>query len=453
MRRLSYGALFALLMIVQWVIVEPTLGESNIKKRAYGDKEVQSERDEQVALYNYYFRKRNLKYETKLANLKKEAIVPKWRIPYSAAIHPETSGGLSNIRGGGRGGMNVAGGGGRLSFGRRSRGSGSSGGSGVLSKYDRAFNGGQNLANSYEVRRLLGTERAFFVRSRLRRNNESWEGYCSGFAASSIRHPEPFRAVDAGTVGGTPGLLFQPSDIKALLTCIYNRTTDESYLFLAPPSARDGGPNMGTFHLTLANYVGQAGFPVGYDTTKGEVAWNYPIYTYKVHSITDAGKRGEIQYKNVVTTITYTYYDSDHSRQTDRETGARVGNNKQSLTLRYYLELDQDGSIVGGSTRTGSGHFLWIPLYAVQANKAGTTPGNPHVDVKKVLALARASALPEIQKKYDEATIGPAIDPAVTAKKKKGEKKTEKKTEEKSPEKKNDEKKNQTDNTTAKSEQ
>ena len=46
---------------------------------------------------------------------------------------------------------------------------------------------------------------------------------------------------------------------------------------------------------------------------------------------------------------------------------------------------------------------------------------NPFVDVKKVLALARASAMPKIQKKYDEATVGPRIDPAVTEKKKKPE--------------------------------
>jgi hypothetical protein len=57
----------------------------------------------------------------------------------------------------------------------------------------------------------------------LRRNNEGWEGYCSGFTASTIRHPEPVSPVDAGQVGGVPGVVFQPSDIKALLSCIYSR--------------------------------------------------------------------------------------------------------------------------------------------------------------------------------------------------------------------------------------
>jgi hypothetical protein len=35
------------------------------------------------------------------------------------------------------------------------------------------------------------------------------------------------------------------------------------------------------------------------------------------------------------------------------------------------------------------------------------------VDVRKVIALARASALPEAQAKFDAATIGPRIDPSL----------------------------------------
>jgi hypothetical protein len=54
-----------------------------------------------------------------------------------------------------------------------------------------------------------------------------------------------------------------------------------------------------------------------------------------------------------------------------------------------------------------NGYFLWIPLYPVQGTADGRSPGNPYLDVKKVLALARASALPETQQRFDEANIGP----------------------------------------------
>ena len=277
----------------------------------------------------------------------------------------------------------------------------------MLSVYDRAFNDGRDLANSYEVQRVLGSDSALFVGRRLRRNNEGWEGYCSGFTASTIRHPEPVKSVDAGEVGGTPGVVFQPSNIKALLSSIYNRTTDDSYIFVAPPSAKDGGPNMGTFHLALANYIGRAGHPIGIDRTKGQAAWNNPIYAYEVTSVRDAGDGNHVHYKTVETTVIFSFYGSDSGTQTDQETGEVSGNTKQTMDFRYTLALDDKGKIVGGTALSNSGYFLWIPLHAIQGKQDGSAPGNPYVDVKKVIALAKASSLPEVQKKFDEATIGP----------------------------------------------
>jgi len=378
---------------------------SIMHQRVVDGQVVQSERDEQEAIFNYYLSNRSLTYETRLASLKTEASVPDWRIPYSAAIHPEGAGGLSDVTGG-RAAI-------REPYRGRRIASGMAGGSSALSLYDLAFNGGENLANSYEIRRIMGTDRALFPRLRMRIASERWEGYCSGFTASTIRHPEPVRPVDAGQIGGTPGVVFQPADIKALLTCIYNRTTDDSYLYLAPPSGPGGGPNMGTFHLALANYIGQASHPVGIDRTRGEESWNNPIYAYKVSSIRDAGTRDGIQYKNVTTTVTYSSYGSDTQGQTDPRTGARTGNRKQSATFRYLLALDSGGRIVGGRLSRGAAHFLWIPLYAVQGREDGAVPGNPYIDVRRVIALARASALPEVQKQYDQATVGPLIDPAL----------------------------------------
>jgi hypothetical protein len=434
MQRLVFCVPFVILAAIACGSLSATelkFAESNDEERMIDGKVVQSERDEQEALYNYYFRHQGHKYETKLEHLKKEASVPSWRVPYSAAIHPESSGGLSSLRRG-SGGRPV----GLFGRGRQaeraerrtaerrtagilvSRRAASvapptrraTGGS-ALSAYDRAFNGGEDLADAFEIRRIMGTDRALFPLLRMRMNSESWEGYCSGFTASTIKHPEPVNPVDAGDVGGTPGVVLQPDEIKALLTAIYNRTTDDSFLFLSPPSGRDGGPNMGTFHLALANYVGQADSPIGIDRTKGGTSWNNPIYAYKVDSIGDAVSRDGVQYRDVVTTVTYSFYGLDSTRQTDLETGARVGHRKQSMTFRYTLALDSEGRIIGGRAKNESGHFLWIPLYPIQGTVDGSVPGNAHLDVRRVIALARASALPKVQKKYDEATIGPAINP------------------------------------------
>ncbi len=404
--RCSPNLLFVIPVVAAWLFAAPADAnpfDSNIAARKVRGEEVQSERDEQEALFNYYFRERNLEYETRLAELPKEASVPNWRIPYSADIHPEVGGGLSN-----RGATRPVG-----LLPRFRRMASAPGGTSVLANYDRAFNGGRDMANAYEIKRIAGTSTGLFLARRMRSGSESWEGYCSGFTASTIKHPEPVRAVDAGLVGGTPGVVLQPSDIKGLLSCIYNRTTSDSFLFLAPPSANDGGPNMGTFHLALANYIGQAGHPVGIDRTKGQVAWNNPAYAYKVDSIRDAGADATYQYKDVQTTLTYSYYGSDTQRQTDVANAELVGNRKQSITFRYRLALDEEGRIVGGRAQSGSGHFLWIPLYPAQAKPDGSVQGNPYVDVKKVIALARASALPELQTQFDDATIGPMVDPAL----------------------------------------
>lgn len=410
MRRVLFCSVLSLVSVATCMVsvagAASLQADSNIRPREANGQTVQSERDEQQALFNYYFRDRDLQYETVLSKLKTEGSVPSWRIPYSAAIHPETAGGMSDGRVAPTLGL----------FARRRQGvtaSRGATGSSALSVYDRAFNGGQGLANAYEAKRITGTQRALFPAFRMRSSSESWEGYCSGFTASTIRHPEPIKSVDAGRVGGTPGVMLRPADIKALLSCIYNRTTADSFLFLAPPTARDGGPNMGTFHLALANYVGQAGHPVGMDRTKGQVAWNNPVYAYNVKSMSDAGEEDGLTYKDVETTVTYSYYGTDTALQTDPDSGDRVGNRKQSMTFRYTLALDGEGRIVGGRARTSSGHFLWIPLYPVQAKPDGSVQGNPYVDVRKVIALAEASALPEIQAKFDAETIGPRIDPAL----------------------------------------
>ncbi len=395
--------LFGLFVCASLQAAELTLAESNVEQRNINGQVVQSERDEQEALFNYYFSEQGFRYETKLADLQTEASVPSWRVPYSAAIHPESSGGLS---GGRNASVRTTG-----LFGRERSADRRASGSSALSVYDQAFNGGQNLASSYEVRRIMGQDRALFPSLRMRLNSESWEGYCSGFTASTIKHPEPVNAVDAGDVGGTPGVVLQPAEIKGLLTAIYNRTDDDSFLFLAPPSAKDGGPNMGTFHLALANYVGQAGCPVGIDRQKGRTSWNNPIYAYRVELTGGAISQDGVQYQDVATTVTYSFYGLDSTQQTDLDTGERVGNKTQSMTFRYTLALDDEGRIIGGRAKNESGHFLWIPLYPVQGTEDGSAPGNPYIDVRRVIALARASALSEVQQKYDAATIGPAIDP------------------------------------------
>jgi hypothetical protein len=163
----------------------------------------------------------------------------------------------------------------------------------------------------------------------------------------------------------------------------------------------------------MLNYIGQAGHLIGIDRTKGQPAWNNPVYAYEVTSIRDADASEGRHVKTVETTITYSFHGSDSTTQTGPETGDRQGNTKRTMSFRYTLALDDEGRIVGGAALDDNAHFLWLPLYAVQGQEDGSVPGNPHVDVEKVLALARAAALPDVQQKFADATVHPATEPSV----------------------------------------
>ncbi len=403
MKSVATSGIFTLLLLLNSATSlgaqQPHQDESNIHQRKIGEQVVQSERDEQAALFNYYFRDQGLKYETELTKLKTRGSVPSWRIPYSAHIHPERRGGLADSRFSNR-----------LARSRPGRNTDEPRNPSVLRLYDFAFHEDEDLANSFEISRITRGNRGLRIG---RITSEGWEGYCSGFTASTIRHPEPVKPVDAGEFGGKSGVIFQPAEIKALLTAIYNRTTDDSFLFLAPPSVRSERPNAGTLHLALANYLGNAKYPIGIDRTPGQISWNNPIYSFESKMIGPASNKNGLRYQRVQTKITYTFYGSDNLHQTNAETGDRVRNNKRTMTLNYLLTLDMNGHIVGGRALNSHGHFLWIPLYAVQAKLDGSTPGNPYLDVQKVLAMARASARPDIQAKYDASQVGPLLDPSL----------------------------------------
>jgi hypothetical protein len=79
----------------------------------------------------------------------------------------------------------------------------------------------------------------------------------------------------------------------------------------------------------------------------------------------------------------------------------------QVTWFHYTLSLNDDGEIVGGRYY-GDGariDMLWAPLKPIQGGQKGNERGNPHIDVKEVLAIWRASVPEELRKKW------PNIDP------------------------------------------
>jgi hypothetical protein len=98
---------------------------------------------------------------------------------------------------------------------------------------------------------------------------------------------------------------------------------------------------------------------------------------------------------------------------------------KQSRTmyLHYLLDTNADGQITGGRYLGDSARIdmLWTPLKPVQGGEEGNKRGNPHVDVKQVLAIWRESVSEDIRGKWlnvdptEEDRILPASEEAPPA--------------------------------------
>jgi hypothetical protein len=275
--------------------------------------------------------------------------VPKFRIPYSGYDYPDRGGGTVN----------------------------------ALWKYDRAFHRGNALAVAYEQQDTSQTEETMrrgpiFGIIRFRVNETpGWYGHCNGRTAASIRHAEPQKSVVRN------GVTFTPADIKGLLAEIYMYNQSE---FLG---GVDTVVNPGMFHVTLANWVGLGEHPIGMDNTPGKVVWNYPIYAYSSTS----SKRGERQVE-VKVNVGYVKPSNREYDKSPRVTG--------TMFFHYTLDLDAEGKITGGRYHGDSNQIdmLWAPRQPVPGGRKGNERGNPHVDVKKVLAIWRESVPEDLRNQW-----------------------------------------------------
>jgi hypothetical protein len=319
----------------------------------------------------------------KLADLPVEGKVPDFRIPYSGHDYPDRAGGTLN----------------------------------ALYKYDRAFHRGQARAAAHEQWDIsahrdsgMGEEhevRGLFGRVRIVRCRgvPSWYGHCNGWTAAAIRHAEPQKSVVRN------GVTFTPTDIKGLLAELYMYTESE-FLGGVDPSI-----NPGTLHITLANWLGRGAHPVGMETAVGEVVINFPIFSYK-STVRSLGPRQS----EVRTTINYTM-------NTNRELDKAPPNYFRQLVFHYVLDLNEDGEIRGGRYYGDSNQvdMLWTPLQPYQGGHEKNKRGNPHLDVKEVLAIWRESVPEELRKKWlnvdptEEDRILPPVEAVAAAEERAGD--------------------------------
>lgn len=303
-----------------------------------------------------------------LADLPVEGKTADTRIPYAGHDYPDRAGGTVN----------------------------------ALSKYDRAFNNGRTLATDFERRDVTQGKEPKMVRGlfgRMRRVGPpqvpSWYGHCNGWTAASIRHAEPEKSVVRN------GVTFTPADIKGMLAEVYMYTETE---FLG---GNDPAIHPALFHLTMTNWVGRGSYPIGMEAALGEVVINYPVFSYKstIRKLSD--HQHEVQL-----TLTYVV-----NTPREYEKGPDF---KRTMFFHYRLDTDDAGKIVGGAYYGDSRQvdMLWAPLKPIQGGEKGNERGNPHLNVKEVLAIWRESVSDEVRKQWlnidptDEDRIETAEAPA-----------------------------------------
>jgi hypothetical protein len=337
---------------VEFLRVEPTMGMSLVAAflvatGSAGATIPEAVVDAQNESYRRYW---GVHFNWKFDDLPAKGGVPKYRVPFSGYIYPDTNGGTAE----------------------------------ALSKYDDAFHDGRMSATSHEN----WDTTAFKERTELagplggilgltRMETPHWHGHCNGWTAATIRHAEPQKEV---TVNGVE---FTPTDIKALLAEIYLYNDNRNL------AGGDRAINAGTFHAVIANWLGRGAHPLGMESDPSDEKWNYPIYAYA----TSSAKRsdGEVEVKLNLA------YVKDSDREYTKS--PRI---QQIKYFHYGLKLNEEGEIVGGRFYRDSSiiDLLWVPLRPKPSGRPGHEMGNPHVDVDRVLSIWRASVPEEERRRW-----------------------------------------------------
>jgi hypothetical protein len=200
---------------------------------------------------------------------------------------------------------------------------------------------------------------------------KDWAGICNGWAPASLNLKEPHPVVMTNADGLK--IPFGSSDVKAMLSYYYayyvKEPTRQMGLRCFLPRGIRGisrgcgdDLNAGAFHLVVTNLLGvqNKGFLADIDPYR-EV-WNQPITSFKSEILMTRSPSARAA-RNAVTEVlvkTDLYYGSEVDPQWEPVlyTPAQL---YEKLELKYTVELDAHGVVVGGSWISESRpDFIWF---------------------------------------------------------------------------------------------
>lgn len=205
-------------------------------------------------------------------------------------------------------------------------------------------------------------------------NDYTWEGLCHGWAPAALDFKQPYPV----NMTNKDGIVipFGSSDVKALLTYFMGEYNLESTVFFAgdrckydlenDPAKGDSSPacadiNAGTIHIILANELGLRHRGLVADRDRSIEVWNQPVHTY-ISRIegerppSNGSAPGTVKEIKVVTEMKYTV-------EVVPQWKAYMPLSRSSQ-YEYYLELDAQNRIIGGSYFDWDrADFVWAMPY------------------------------------------------------------------------------------------
>lgn len=214
-----------------------------------------------------------------------------------------------------------------------------------------------------------------YERQRTSPDDEGWFGLCHGWAPASLNfiEPAPINLINGDGIA----IPFGSSDIKALLTFVEQFSETEGLAQslggrcdidiskyperATNPECRDVNP--GSLHIVLANQIGllKQGFVA--DVYRDIQVWNQPIFGFTsriVATSTDVYASAAPGTASIATVETTIRYILEKGPDWERLPVAEYPDQVKERFLKYTLELDADGKIIGGEWVEGERpDFLW----------------------------------------------------------------------------------------------
>lgn len=209
-------------------------------------------------------------------------------------------------------------------------------------------------------------------RGRTRADQVKWAGLCHGWALAATQFEEP----QSYHVTNNDGieLDFYSLDIKALLSLAIAPQANQDSVLLGTRCNRSGkqmtnlvtpscmGVNAGTFHVVLANTIGLKDQAFVTNISRDQEVWNHPIYGYETRilsQMTPSRRASPYAVREVrVETLFYLV-----NLQDPLHIESVVGTINNPLNMKrylYWLELDANDNIIGGSWETFyNPGFVW----------------------------------------------------------------------------------------------